>query len=102
MPVEEIIAERTNMLEAGYDTTQTTLTNCIYHLAANHAKQQKLYNVCSCCPVAEEYKETRIMTSSILQQVPYLRAVLEENWRCRPPLARGLPRRTTGEGKITS
>ncbi|KAJ9614440.1 hypothetical protein H2200_002576 [Cladophialophora chaetospira] len=99
MSVEEIIAECATMLDAGNDTTQTSLTNCIYQLAQNPEKQLKLYwNLAAA--VTEEHKQTGILPSTILQHVPYLRAVLEESWRCRPPIARGLPRRTTGEATI--
>ncbi|KUL85559.1 hypothetical protein ZTR_08084 [Talaromyces verruculosus] len=99
MPVEEAVAECTTMLDAGNDTTQTSLTNCIYHLARYPEKQKKLYDALVAA-VPEEYKPTYVVPSSVLQNVPYLSAVLEENWRCRPPVARGLPRCTTGEGAM--
>jgi benzoate 4-monooxygenase len=101
MPVAEAIAECATMLDAGNDTTQTSLTNCIYHLARNPEKQRKLYDTLAAA-LPEEYKTTKVVPSSVLQNVPYLRAVLEENWRCRPPVARGLPRRTTEEGAVIS
>lgn len=99
MPVEEVVAECATMLDAGNDTTQTSLTNCIYHLARNSEKQKKLYDALA-ATLPEEYKTTKVVPSSVLVNVPYLRAVLEESWRCRPPVARGLPRRTTGEGAV--
>ncbi|CAH0033267.1 unnamed protein product [Clonostachys rhizophaga] len=101
MPVDEIVAECATMLDAGNDTTQTTLTNCIYHLAANPEKQQKLYAALSTvytADIAGEPRKMKVLSTTALQQVPYLRAVLEENWRCRPPVARGLPRQVTGAG----
>jgi benzoate 4-monooxygenase len=97
MAVKEIIAECATMLDAGNDTTQTTLANCMYHLATNPVKQERLHRELAAIVLAED-KNTRVPPTTILQQVPYLRAVLEENWRCRPPVARGLPRRTIGEG----
>ena len=35
-----------------------------------------------------------------LQKVPYLGACLDENFRCKAPVAVGLPRRTVREGQI--
>lgn len=99
MSVEEVIAECATMLDAGNDTTQTTLTNCMYHLACYPEKQKKLYDALAAA-VTKEHEATKVLPSSVLQNVPYLRAVLEENWRCRPPIARGLPRRTTGTGAV--
>lgn len=97
MPEEELVAECATMLDAGNDTTQTTLTNCVFHLATHPQIQEKLYNRLAAI-VNEEHHDSKVMPTTLLQQVPYLRAVLEENWRCRPPVARGLPRRTTQEG----
>ncbi|KAJ6030192.1 uncharacterized protein N7446_000747 [Penicillium canescens] len=99
MTVEEAVAECATMLDAGNDTTQTSLTNCIYHLARCPEKQKKLYDALAAA-MPYEYNATKVVPTSVLQKVPYLRAVLEENWRCRPPVARGLPRRTTGEGAV--
>lgn len=97
MSVSEIIAECATMLDAGNDTTQTSLTNCIYQLASHPDKQQKLHKALSTV-LPEEYKSTRVIPSTVIQEAPYLRAVLDESFRCRPPIARGLPRRTTGDG----
>lgn len=83
------------MLDAGNDTTQTTLSNCIYHLARYQRAQRKLREIllshlrspglCEDEAIVPSYEE--------LKHISYLRAVLDENFRCRPPLARGLPRR---------
>ncbi|KAL2871153.1 cytochrome P450 [Aspergillus lucknowensis] len=99
MPISEVVAECVTMMDAGNDTTQTTLTNAMYLLAANPEKQEKLYAALAAA-IPADYREEplKVLPSAILKDVPYLRAVLEENWRCRPPVARGLPRRTTGEG----
>lgn len=103
MQEDELVAECATMLDAGNDTTQTTLVNCIFHLAANPDKQQKLYNALTLAlhiegKFKEGGKDFYIPNAKQIQDIPYLRAVLEESWRCRPPVARGLPRRTTGEG----
>jgi benzoate 4-monooxygenase len=103
MEEDELVAECATMLDAGNDTTQTTLVNCIFHLASNPEKQEKLYNaLTSALSIDKKERADEIdfyvPKAKQIQDIPYLRAVLEENWRCRPPVARGLPRRTTGQG----
>lgn len=97
--MQEIVAECAGILDAGSDTTQTTLGNCIYHLATNPDKQQKLYDALV-AGVPQEYRGSNVVPSEILKTIPYLRAVLEENWRRRPPITRGLPRVTKRDGMI--
>lgn len=97
MMLDEIVAECTTMMDAGNDTTQTTLANCIYHLASNPQVQSKLFDALSAA-VPPNSDSLLIPSTSTLQNAPYLRAVLEENWRCKPPVARGLPRKVTGDG----
>lgn len=96
MTFDEILAECTTMMDAGNDTTQTTLANCVYHLALHPDKQQKLFGALTAVLPPRNTAGFLIPNTSTLQQVPYLRAVLEENWRCRPPVARGLPRNVVG------
>jgi benzoate 4-monooxygenase len=103
MQENELVAECATMLDAGNDTTQTTLTNCIFHLASNPDKQQKLYDALTSALNIDDKErgngtEFYVPNAREIQEIPYLRAVLEESWRCRPPVARGLPRRTTGQG----
>lgn len=98
MTVNEIVAECTTMLDAGSDTTQTTLASCVYHLAAYPEIQEKLHRELSNVVSKEPSTGVKVPGTEALQRVPYLRAVLEENWRCRPPVARGLPRRVVGDG----
>jgi benzoate 4-monooxygenase len=103
MDEAELIAECATMLDAGNDTTQSTLAGCIFHLASNPEKQQKLFSALTTAlnidnNKLKEGKEFCIPSYKELQHIGYLRAVLEENWRCRPPLARGLPRITVGQG----
>ncbi|KAL4876038.1 cytochrome P450 [Aspergillus karnatakaensis] len=105
MPVDELIAECATMLDAGNDTTQSTLTNAIFLLSTTPRVQRKLYRELHAAlpqdlKASSNNAELKIPPTSVLKEVPYLKAVLEENWRCRPPVARGLPRRTTGEGAI--
>ncbi|KAF2123154.1 cytochrome P450 [Lophiotrema nucula] len=97
MSFDELVAECATMLDAGNDTTQTALTNCIYHLAAHPIVQTKLRNI-----LLEEVPPTSqpIASYQELKHIAYLRAVLDESFRCRPPVARGLPRRTTAAGAV--
>ncbi|KAL8968675.1 MAG: hypothetical protein Q9183_002353 [Haloplaca sp. 2 TL-2023] len=96
MPVHEIVAECTTMMDAGNDTTQTSLTNCMYQLASNPEKQTKLREqLTSILPTGEP-----VAHYAELQNAPYLRACLDESFRCKPPVAFGLPRRTVGNGSV--
>ncbi|KAJ3459983.1 hypothetical protein FSOLCH5_007747 [Fusarium solani] len=100
MPLEELIAESATMLDAGNDTTQTSLTSCTFHLARNPAKQQKLHAILTQTTSAADPSKPVVLYSEQLQQIQYLRAVLDENFRCKPPVSIGLPRRTTAGATI--
>jgi len=103
IPLHEVMAECTTMLDAGNDTTQTSLTNCMFLLATNPQKQTKLRS-----ELREALRGRTVVDSDAdpvqsyqrLQHIPYLRAVLDESFRCRPPVAYGLPRRTVEETVI--
>ncbi|OGM47384.1 hypothetical protein ABOM_003803 [Aspergillus bombycis] len=92
---EELLSECSTMLSAGQDTTQTSLTNCLYHLCKNPSKLRKLRKVLldSLPPESQP-----IASYSDLQRIPLLRAVLDESFRCSPPLGFGLPRLVTEPG----
>lgn len=98
MPLEELIAESGTMLDAGNDTTQTSLTNCIYQLALHPDKQKKLYDVLVAAVSPDDARRPVARYSGMLQHIPYLRACLDESFRCRAPVASGLPRRTVPPG----
>ncbi|KAL8674233.1 MAG: hypothetical protein Q9168_001358 [Polycauliona sp. 1 TL-2023] len=97
MPVDEIVAECTTMMDAGNDTTQTSLTNCMYQLASSPSKQTKLRNQLLAVLSPNNGSEP-VVHYAELQKAPYLRACLDESFRCKPPVAFGLPRRTVGTG----
>lgn len=92
VPFHEIMAECTTMLDAGNDTTQTSLANAMYHLAVHPSTQTKLRTILQNSLPHHAQPTPRYQQ---LQHVPYLRAVLDESFRCRPPVVFGLPRRTT-------
>lgn len=97
MSLSEVIAECTTMLDAGSDTTQTSLTNCMYQLASNLDKQTRLYNLLISTVTLGDRSQP-IAPYLEVQKVPYLRACLDESFRCKPSVAFGLPRRTVGSG----
>ncbi|KAJ9640198.1 hypothetical protein H2204_003423 [Knufia peltigerae] len=92
MSLDEIVAESGVMLNAGNDTTQTSLTNTMYFLAANRSTQQKLRGILQS---RLDQKHIPIAPYEILRHIPYLRAVLDESFRLQTPLGTGLPRLTT-------
>jgi benzoate 4-monooxygenase len=91
IPLSELTAECTTMLDAGNDTTQTSLTNAIYHLALYPRTQSRLREVLR-SSLPEDVKP--VASYQQLQHIPYLRAILDESFRCRVPVNFGLPRRT--------
>jgi benzoate 4-monooxygenase len=97
MPLHEVVAESTTMLDAGNDTTQTSLTNCMYQLASNPEKQTKLYDALVISLSLRDASKP-LVSYSELHNVPYLRACLDESFRCKPPVAFGLPRRIVSPG----
>ena len=88
MSFDELHAESTTMLDAGNDTTQTSLTNCIYQLARHPSKQACLRSELSVLDIP-----SGVPSYAALQKIPYLRACLDESFRCRTPLRFGLPRK---------
>ena len=95
MPISEVVAECTTMMDAGNDTTQTSLTNLMYQVAANPCKQAKLHDELR---AIMPDSEVVVAHYAELQKTPYLRACLDESFRCKPPVGFGLPRRTVGNG----
>lgn len=92
MSFREVVAESGVMLNAGNDTTQTSLTNTMFYLASYPAIQTKLRSI-----LRENLGEDQIPIASYetLRHIPYLRAVLDESFRLQAPLGTGLPRLTT-------
>ena len=95
MPLHEIVAECTTKMDAGNDTIQTSLTNLIWQLASNAEKQSKLRQALTSTLAPENQP---IAHYAELQKVPYLRACLDGNFRCKAAVAFGLPGRTVREG----
>ncbi|OJJ02061.1 hypothetical protein ASPVEDRAFT_887673 [Aspergillus versicolor CBS 583.65] len=98
LPMWEIVAESNVMLNAGNDTTQTTLTNNILLLGTHPHIQTKLRDTL----VSSIPKSSRpVAPYSTLAQIPYLRAVLDETFRLMVPQRFGLPRRTVEQSVVS-
>lgn len=99
MSEEEVIAECTVMLNAGHDTTQTSLTNVLHLLATHPETQEKLYHeLCTNLPNAS--RESAVQPYKELERIPYLRACIDESMRIHTPTRFGLPRVTTKEDTV--
>lgn len=72
---------------AGYDTTATALAGVTYLLATNHHAMKKLAQELRATFSSEE--EIGILST---QDLPYLRAVIDEALRIYPPGGSGMPR----------
>ncbi|OTF73872.1 hypothetical protein BLA29_002944, partial [Euroglyphus maynei] len=76
---EEIIAQSMIFLLAGYETTASTLTFCMYELAKHPNIQDKLYNEIK--PLIERGEPFDLNN---LMKLPYLDAVISETLRKHP------------------
>lgn len=94
MGLNELIAESGVFLNAGNDTTQTSLTNSMYFIASHPRVQEKLRRT-----LREALPTSQIPIADYehLRHVNYLQAVIDESFRLQAPLSTGLPRITTDE-----
>ncbi|RAK93773.1 cytochrome P450 [Aspergillus costaricaensis CBS 115574] len=97
LPMWELVAESSVMLNAGNDTTQTTLTNNLLLLSLHPEIQSKLRAILiSAIPASSR----PVASYSTLSQISYLRAVIDESFRILTPQRFGLPRRTVSPSTI--
>lgn len=94
MSDDEIFAECSTFLNAGNDTTHNALTNAAYLLATNPHALSKLRDILDEIPPADG----DVYTFDQVQDIPYLRACIDEAFRLRPPVGIGLPRVIPPEG----
>ncbi len=95
LPIGEVLAEASVMMNAGTDTTTVALTNTVYLLYKHPAVLQKLR--------AELDAATGTCDVPSYDQVgnlPYLRACVEEALRVRPASSMGLPRVVPKGGRV--
>lgn len=77
---EEIMAQSLVFFIAGYETTASTLSYCLYELAQNPAIQERLYG-----EIQDAKQRDPTLSYSTLTEIPYLDAVLSETLRKFPP-----------------
>jgi len=80
------ISTMIGLLHAAYDTTATTLTWLVYHLAANPEVQRKLREEISAALGGRRTVEPGMADADVLRRLPYLAAVMQESIRLRAPV----------------
>lgn len=100
VPLTEILAETSGILNAGSDTTSTAITNSIYLLyhPDHRSVLQRLRS-----EIASDFSEYDDINSfppyEKLARLPFLRACIDETMRLRPSSAFGLPREVPKGGR---
>ncbi|XP_064612066.1 cytochrome P450 3A24-like [Liolophura sinensis] len=79
----EILAACILFFSAGYDTTATTLTHALYHLALNPDVQDKLID-----EIDEHFPPGKLPAYETVGELQYLDMVIMEVLRINPPAAR--------------
>jgi cytochrome P450 len=98
LPLAELLAESSGMVNAGSDTTSTALANTVYLLSQEkhrHIKerlQRELEPVFAAAPEPVPSFES-------LAQLAFLRGCIDETLRLRPSSAFGLPREVPSGGR---
>ncbi|OAA57013.1 Cytochrome P450 [Niveomyces insectorum RCEF 264] len=107
LPLSELLAECSGMVNAGSDTTSTALANCMYLLSmAQHrdirARLQREIDPVFAAAKAEKKANNQTMplpAYDALANLPFLRACIDETLRLRPSSAFGLPREVPAGGR---
>jgi cytochrome P450 len=76
---------------AGSETTTTVLSAISYHIMKNAATQKRLVN-----EIRSSFESYESIRGSSCEQLPYLKAVINEGLRIFPPIPMGLPRVSPG------
>ena len=99
MTEKEIIAQCIAFFGAGFETTSTGLAHAVYELAMNPEVQERLH--AEIVELEKEYDpdNMNVHFEAILNQAPYLEAIVKETLRKYPPLVR-IERRVTSD-KVT-
>ncbi len=79
LPRNTVVDELQLLLFAGHDTTVTSTTNIIYHLAMHPEVLAK-------CHAEQDAMTERAYTLESLRSMPYLEAVIKESMRLIPPI----------------
>lgn len=85
-------------LVAGSETTATLLSGAIFYLLQNPNCMDRLkHEVREAFPKAEDITMRSVTSSG---KLPYMEAVLQESFRCYPPVPSTLPRITGSGGAL--
>jgi cytochrome P450 len=95
LPLGEILAESSVMMNASTDTTTAALTNSVYLLYKHPKILARLRE-----ELDEAMGSTEIPSYEVVSQLPYLRACVEESLRVRPASSMGLPRVVPKGGRV--
>ena len=98
MTETEIIAQCFVYFQASYEQIASALTYCAYELAMNEDIQERLYHdIQNAVGALDETSDWAKRCETIMNEVPYLEAVMKESLRKYPPELR-LERRVSAEG----
>jgi Cytochrome P450 len=90
MSYQELLGTCRVFLVAGSETTATLLSGAIFYLLQNPCAMSRLKReVRESFPSAEDITMRSVTTSG---RLPYIEAVLQESFRCFPPVPSTLPR----------
>ena len=99
VPLAELLAESSGMVNAGSDTTSTALANAIYLLSQHKHRHIKARLQKELEPVFAAAVPSPVPSFDNLAQLGFLRACIEETLRLRPSSAFGLPREVPAGGR---
>ena len=98
MSYQELLGTCRVFLVAGSETTATLLSGAIFYLLQNPSCMDRLKReVREAFPNAEDITMRSVTSSG---KLPYMEAVLQESFRCYPPVPSTLPRITGAEGAL--
>lgn len=95
MPIGEVLAECSVLLNGGTDTTSAAMTYTIFLLYKHPKVLEKLRQ-----ELDPAIGGADMPTYEMISQLPYLRACLEESLRLRPASSMGLPRIVPKGGRV--
>ncbi|GAM34675.1 hypothetical protein TCE0_015f02400 [Talaromyces pinophilus] len=98
MSYQELLGTCRVFLVAGSETTATLLSGAIFYLLQNSSCMERLkLEVREAFTNAEDITMRSVTSSG---KLPYMEAVLQESFRCYPPVPSTLPRITGSEGSV--
>ena len=89
---EELQTQASLLTVAGSETTATALSGITYYLCRDQRVYDKLAS-----EIRVAFSTLDEITGRTTEQLPYLKAVIDEGLRSYPPIAAGLPRISPGE-----